>query len=111
MAQHLAHEKVKRALAHQTPPSTEETYHLGDKVLVWREKLVENCISELIGLYIVCIHDAAARTVLVQKVVDSPHVRYTVDQVKRFLEPNPAARTYMNTLHKAFFRHITLRMT
>ena len=75
MAEHLDQTRVKRALQHQTPQATAITYQSGDKVLVWREKLVENRTSEWIGLYTVCSYDASARIVLVQANPESRHER------------------------------------
>ena len=81
MAKHLAQFRVKLALHHQTPRVTDITYQPGDKVLVWREKLVENRIGEWIGPYIVCSYGAAARIVLTQEKPDARYERFNVTQV------------------------------
>ena len=99
MAKHQAQVRVKRALQHQTPQATDQIYQPDDKVLVWREKLVENRIGELIGPYTVCSYDAEALIVLVRKEPDAPHERYNVAQVRPFLEKNRRGES----LHK-FYR-------
>ena len=93
MAKHLAQVRVKQA--------TDRTYQPGDKVLVWREKLVENQIGEWIGPYTVTNYDAQAKIVLVQKDENSHHERYNLVQVKPFLSPEPASRNYFTTIHSS----------
>lgn len=45
LADYLARAKFKRALHHNPPPASDITYPTGGKVLVWREKQVENRIG------------------------------------------------------------------
>ena len=61
MSQHLEQTKVWRALKHSTPPATDRSYQPGDKVLVWHEKVIENCIEEWKGPYTIIIHDATSK--------------------------------------------------
>ena len=75
MAKHMAQVRIVRALKHNTPSATDHVYQPGDKVLVWREKLVENRIGEWIGPYTANSFDENSRIVLVQKSEDSPHER------------------------------------
>ena len=46
IGKHLAQVRIKRALRFQTLQASDLTYQPGDKVLVWREKLVVNRIGE-----------------------------------------------------------------
>ena len=94
MSKHLAESRVKRALRHHTPQAADIIYQPGDKVLVWREKLVESRIGEWIGPYIVCSYDAAAQIVLVQKEPGASHERFNAVQIKPFLEPVAAANHF-----------------
>ena len=53
MAKHLAQAKVTRALHQNIPPATDRRYQPGDKVIIWREKIVENRIGKWMGPYTV----------------------------------------------------------
>ncbi len=75
MAKHLAQARLERVLHHRTPPDTDRTHNLGEKVLVWRENVVENRIGEWVGPYRVISFDAQAKIVLVQKDPDSQQER------------------------------------
>lgn len=99
MPQHLARAKIKRALHHNPPPATDQTYQPGDEVLVWIKKQVEDKIGEWLVPYIVVTYDAPFKVVVVQKYSDSAHERFSVAQIKLFLRPNTAAASFMDTLH------------
>ncbi len=74
-AKSLAQSRVRRALHHQMPPAMDRTHNPGDKVLLWRHKVVERRIGQWVGPYIVTSYDAQAKIVLVQQDADSPHER------------------------------------
>ncbi len=99
MDKSLAQSRIRRAPQHQTPPATDLIYNPGDKVLVWREKVVENRIGELVGPYILVSVDAQAKIVLVQKDADSKHGRYNIVRIRTFLLREAAATGYLETLH------------
>lgn len=46
MEQHMAKLKVNRALGHAVPPSSDILLNVGQNVLVWRERQVNNRIGE-----------------------------------------------------------------
>ena len=83
------------------PPSTDFSYAPGDKVLVWREKVIENRIGEWLGPYTVVTHDAQSKIVLVRKNDKSTPERYNITLVKLFIEPIPAATNFMTKLNSA----------
>ncbi len=60
-SKHLSQARVRRALVHQTPQATNVTYQPGNKVLVRREKLVENRIGEWVCPYICTSFDAGSK--------------------------------------------------
>ncbi len=99
MDKSLAQSRIRRALQHQTPPATDFIYNPGDKVFVWREKVVENRIGELVCPYVVVSVDAQAEIVLVQKDADSQYERYNIVQIRPFLLPEAAATGNLETLH------------
>ena len=101
MAKHLAQVRIIRALKHNTPSATDRVYKPGDKVLVWREKLVENRIGEWIGPYTVKSFNEDFRIVLVQQSEDAPQKRYNITQVKPFLGPEEASTCFVNDVRKA----------
>lgn len=45
MEQHMAKVKIDCALQHEVPPAADATYKQNDKVLIWREKLVNKRIT------------------------------------------------------------------
>ena len=43
MEAHMARLRVQRALKHKVPGAADRSYHIGQKVYVWREKLLVSC--------------------------------------------------------------------
>ena len=105
MSQHLVETKVWRALKHNIPPATDRSYHPEDKVLVWREKVIENRIGEWTGPYTVVSHDATTKIVLVQKDAKAQPERYNVAQVEPFLSPQDFSTQFMATVHTALNKY------
>ncbi len=100
MAQNLAQAKIKRSLHHNTTHASNQTYQTGDKVLVWREKIVENRIGEWIGPYFVISINHESKIVLVQKDTDSPHERHSITHIRRFLVPEAIVTSFMHSLNQ-----------
>ena len=67
MAESQANSRLKRAIKHQSPKMHNYTYSPGDKVLVWREKIVNNRIGEFIGPFIVCQHDERCNAISIDQ--------------------------------------------
>ena len=53
VSRNLAKNRTLRAVKYSAPPAADRSYQPGDKVLVWREEVVENGIGEWIGPYAV----------------------------------------------------------
>ena len=101
----MAAAQIKKAQNHQTPAGSDNIFEPGQKVLVWREKVVKNRIGEWLGPYVVASFDAAAKIVVVQKDTDSAYELYNTNQVKHFLEPDAAAIDFMKTLHSSIAKY------
>ena len=64
----MAGMKVKRAFKHQTPGSTDKFYQPGDKVLVWKEKVVDSRIGEWLCSFEVLAVDEGKKLMYVRDV-------------------------------------------
>ncbi len=53
MRKHMAKMRVRRALKHEVPSSSDRLYQPGDQVLVWMERHVNNRIGEWVGHFLV----------------------------------------------------------
>lgn len=51
--------RVQRAHRHRVPIAADCVLEFGQEVLLWREKVVENCIGEWIGLFPILAFDRA----------------------------------------------------
>ena len=100
MSRHLAQAKVLRALKHNSLPAANFTYQPGDKVLVWREKQIENRIGTWLGPYTAVTVDDSAKIVVVKKNASSAEERYSTTQVKPFISPQNSAISFIDTIHK-----------
>ena len=65
MAESQAKSKFKCAIKHQSPKMQNYTYSPGEKVLVWREKIVNNRIEEFIGPFTVLHPDERCKIVAI----------------------------------------------
>lgn len=82
MGERMAELKLKRALHHAVPPSCDRSYQPGDKVLVWREKLIANRIGEWLGPFIVDSVDYIKKLVYIRDGKEGPAKPFNVAQVK-----------------------------
>ena len=107
IGKHLAHVRIKRALRLQTLQASDLTYKPGDKVLVWREKLVVNRIGEWTGPYTLCSYDAAVRIFLVQKEPESSHERCNIAQVRPLLDSIASMNHIVGSIASALNHFVT----
>ena len=105
-SKNFAQAKFTRALHHNVPPATVRTYQPGDKLLVWREKIVENRTGEWLGPYTVIIIHHKTKIAFVQNKPESLYERYNTTQVEPFLALKPAATSYFQTLHRMFLQSL-----
>lgn len=66
MQRHMAQMRINRALKHSVPSAADIAYKPGDKVLLWREKVVNNRIREWVGPLEVLGLESARKTVYIQ---------------------------------------------
>ena len=85
MERHMATLKLKRAFKHNVPPAADIPFDVGDKVLVWREKIVNNLIGEWVGPFTVESFDLRRRFVHVRDVQVGPAKPFGFAQVKNYL--------------------------
>ena len=101
MAKHLAQVRIKGALNHHTPPATKCNYQPGDKLLIWREKQVENRIGQWVGPYVVVSTDGVSRIVFVQMNPNAPFERYDITQVRHFVERKESTTNFLSAIRSA----------
>lgn len=91
---------------HNTPPATDTIYKPGDHVLIWREKQVENRISDWLCPYVAVSVYIDDNITLARKSTDSSIVRFLVTQAKHFMAEDEATADYLQSLHVAL-QHFT----
>ena len=94
----MAEMRTKRALKHKVPTAADTFYQPGDKVLVWREKIVESRIGEWLGPFEVLATDEEKKLVYVKDVKIGAARPFNVSQVKRYLTPDMVAHCFMSDL-------------
>lgn len=98
MTQHMAKLRVKRALHHRVPSAADRSYSPGDKVLVWREKQVNNRIGEWLGPFSVLATDDQKKLMYIQDAKIGAARPFGAGQVKPYLDPESAAHSFMSAL-------------
>ena len=84
MAEAQAKSRLKREIKHQSPKMQSYTYSPEDKVLVWREKIVNNRIEEFIGPFTALHNDERSAIVAIDQ--DGVIKRYSSSQIRPFLK-------------------------
>ena len=95
MEQHMGKLRIDRALRHAVPPAADVTYERNDKVLVWREKQVNNRIGEWVGPYPVDDWDPDKKLVFVRDTPVGPSRPFNLVQVKKYHRPEFTAHTFL----------------
>lgn len=96
----MAELRVRRALKHSTPTASSRVYSPGDKVLVWREKVVDSRIGEWIGPFTVLAADETKKIVFVQDVRIGAARPFNIAQVKHYNTPETIANSFFAALVK-----------
>lgn len=86
MQEKMAKLKLKMALHHAVPLACDRAYEPSDKVLVWREKVVNNRIGEWLGPYEVDSMDTTKKLVFVKDVKVDPASPFKVVQVELYFD-------------------------
>lgn len=95
MAERMAELRMRRALHHDVPPSCERTYEPGDKVLVWREKLIANRIGEWLGPYDVDSVDYDKKLVFIRDTKVGQARPFNIAQVKPYYSPELPSQAFL----------------
>lgn len=106
MEKQMAKIRIHRACRHNVPTAADVTHQVGDEVLVFREKIVNNHIGEWLGPFIVKgIYNDRKLIYVANNDTDSPSAfRYTL--VKKYLRPSEAATAFFEYL-KSVMTHFT----
>ena len=87
MEKQMAAVRLKRGLRHATPPVADAIFEVGQRVLVWGKRKVENRICEWLGPYVFHGTEPERKFVYVQEVKVGPARPFNVTQVKHYREP------------------------
>ena len=98
----MAKMKVSRALRHKTSRGATQTYEVGSKVLVWRERVYANRIGEWIGPFSVVNVDYDAKQVYIRDCDFGPAGPFSLWQVKPYHTPENVSSVFMTSLNTAF---------
>lgn len=109
MDQHMAKLRVMRALRHQVPPSSNSVFEVGESVLVFREKQVNNRIGEWLGPYVVKGIDRDRKLIYVQIKENETPKAFGLAQVKPYFTPTHAAHTFFASLRDALAQFSSIR--
>ena len=101
MEKQMAAVRLKRGLRHATPPAADYIFEVGQRVLVWRERKVENRIGEWLGPYIAYGTDPERQLVYVQDVKVGPACPFNLTQVKHYREPEQINYTLFEELRES----------
>ena len=94
----MAKLRLQRALKHRTASSTDAVFQPGDKVLVWREKIVNNRIGEWMGPFLVESVQIENKLVHVRDDNKGTTTPFNFYQVKKYFEPDMLSSSYMKQL-------------
>lgn len=101
MEKKMATLRVQRALRHKVPPAADVVHEIGDQVLVYREKQVNNRIGEWLGPFQVKGVDQERKLVYVQDTEEGEPNAFGFAQVKKYLRPQAASEAFFIDLDNA----------
>lgn len=85
MEQQMAALRVQRALRHNVPPAADNSYGVGDRVLVFREKQVKNRIGEWLEQFSVMDIDMDRKLIHVQIKENENPKAFNLAQVRKYM--------------------------
>lgn len=89
---------MDRTLKHTTLIEASIELHAGDKVLLWMEKIAENCIFEWMGPWEVVDFNTKRKLVYIRDKVLGPARPCTVKQVKRYIDTERTSHSLITDL-------------
>lgn len=106
----MAKMRTARALKNAVPAAADMVFDLGDQVLVWREKFINHCIGELLGLFTVISINPDKKLVYVQDTKVGSARPFNITQVKRYHKPLDIARSLFSDIQRGL-AYISLNKT
>ena len=107
MEHHMARLRVQRALHHRVPRSADTSFQPGDKVLFWREKIINNRIGEWVGPYSVATVDYRTKIVHVKESQDGLSRPYNFAQVKPYVSERAPSHAFLVEVHRGLNEYST----
>lgn len=98
MAIHLGKQCINRALKHNVRSYADTVLKSGVQILVWRDKIVNNRIFELLGTCTVKNFDVEKKLVYVRDDKKNSVKHHNFTQCKLYLPPDKIARPFMVNL-------------
>ena len=98
----IAKVRISRASRYSVPSADDRAYDSGDKVLVWRGKVVNHSIGEWLGPITALSIDASKKIVYVQDVTIGAACPFNVAQDKRYISPAIVAHSLFSDVCHAF---------
>lgn len=102
MQKYMSKLRASRALKHKTPAAADMNYKVGDKVLVWRTKVVDSRIGEWLGPFTVDGIDVSKKIVYVQDERIGAAKPFGIAEFNRYYEPATLASTLFSERRSAF---------
>ena len=100
---HIAKLRVNRALKSKVPQATDTFFEVGQRVLVWRQKVISNRIGEWMGPFVVFGVDRDKNLVFVtDEKACKPPKPFGFAHVKLYNSPAHISRAFFATLPHAF---------
>ena len=99
----MAKMRIARGLRHAVPSATDNTYKIGDKVLVWRENMVNSRIGEWLGPFV--IEGMDNKIAYIRDEVNSPARPFNIVQVKPYYQPDIMANEFISNINRVLSYH------
>lgn len=91
----MARLRFNRALMHNVPHAADTVFEIGQKVLVWREKVIAIRIGEWLGPFAVTSVDRDKKIVLVSdELAQKPPKSFGFTQLKPYISPPNSSRAF-----------------
>lgn len=105
MSEIMARMRIARGLRHAVPNASNHMYKPGDKILVWRENIVNNQIGEWLGPFEIEGMDERAKIAYIRDDVNSPARPFNIVQIKPYYSPDILAGDFISDVNNFFSYH------
>ena len=100
MSKIMARLRIQRALRHNVPPAASVSYQPGDKVLVWRERLIAQRIGEWKGPYEVISVEDDKKLAHIQ-IQDGDPRPFNFSELKHYLSPSVTTSHFLQSVSQS----------